>query len=345
MKNKKILSNGMITALVTIISLVLVFAITLSVFLIVDKPFGETEDEKKEGEVKADYPFRKTIDFTLPSVPENSATISAGDINSEKALVLNATDSVVLASRQGSQLIYPASMTKVMTLIVVFENLKNEDSLKEVITISEEVQMQMESAGSSGFGLKAGEKLTVEDLIYVMILQSDNIACVTLAEYIAGSEAEFVKLMNAKVREMGLLEGDSEKSPSTLFRNSHGLHHQYHYSTCYDMASIMAYAMKNTFCANVLTSLKYKPSDNFRPNDGITFYNAFLVHGVSEGKISPDNAKFIAGKTGYTEEAGSCLVSVAKGKDGKQYIVVTSHAPTTQARLDDQLFLYNTYVK
>lgn len=342
MNNKKILSNGMITAIITIILLVIVFAITLAVFMIVDKPFGG-QAEEKPSEPKADYPFKQEINFSVPVMPEDSVAISVSDINSEKALVLNASENKILASRQGSQMIYPASMTKVMTLIVVYENLKTEASLKDVLTISAEVQNDMVAAGSSGFGLKAGEKLTVEDLINVMILQSDNIACVTLAQYIAGSEAEFVKLMNAKVREMGLLDGDAENNPSTLFQNSHGLHHQYHYSTCYDMASIMAYAMKNTFCANVLTSLKYKPSDNFRPNDGITFYNAFLVHGINEGKISPKNATFIAGKTGSTDEAGKCLVSVAKGKDGKQYIVVTSHAPTIQERLDDHLYLYNTY--
>ena len=72
-------------------------------------------------------------------------------------------------------------------------------------------------------------------------------------------------MMNAKARELGLSES------TTLFQNCSGLHHQYHYTTAYDMAVITAYAMKNTFCADVLTAIKYTPSDNFRPGEGCTF--------------------------------------------------------------------------
>ena len=339
--DQKLISGGMLGALVAIITMLLVFALLLSVFIIVAKPFSGSNDGGS-GENKNDtatYPFHQKIDFTLPDYAEKSATISSANISSEKAVVLNMTDNKIIASRQSSQVIYPASMTKVMTLIVVFENLKNESSLGEVLTISEAVQTQMEAEGSSGFGLKAGERLTVKDLLYVMILQSDNIACVTLAEYIAGSEANFVKLMNDKAREMGLLESQ------TLFQNCTGLHHKYHFTTCKDMAAIMSYAMQNTFCAEILTAKSYVPSNNFRSGEGCTFWNAFLVHGISEGKISPKNATFVAGKTGYTPEAKSCLVSYAKGDNGKEYIVVTAGAATSDKRMEDQLYLYNTYAE
>lgn len=336
----KLISGGMLGALMAIIALVLIFALLLSVFIIVAKPFTPTDGSI--GGTKGDnptYPFRQDIKITPPDYADKSATISSADINSEKAVVLNLTDNKIIASRQSSQIIYPASMTKVMTLIVVFENLKNESSLNEVLTISEAVQSQMEALGSSGFGLKAGEKLTVRDLLYVMILQSDNIACVTLAEYIAGSEADFVKLMNAKAREMGLAE------EQTLFQNCTGLHHKYHFTTCKDMSVIMAYAMQNTFCAEILTAKSYVPSNNFRPADQCTFWNAFLVHGINEGKVGPDTAEIRAGKTGYTDEAKSCLVSYAVGDNGKEYIVVTASAKTSNDRLNDQLYLYNKYVK
>lgn len=339
--NQKLISDGLLGAIVAIIAMLLVFAILLSVFIIAAKPFsdGGSEDggtNKNEG---ATYPFRQSISFSLPDYAEKSATVSAANISSEKAVVLNMTDNRIIASRQSTQVIYPASMTKVMTLIVVFENLKNESSLNEVLTVSEEVQKNMEALESSGFGLKAGEKLTVKDLLYVMILQSDNIACVTLAEYIAGSEAAFVKLMNEKAREMGLSENQ------TLFQNCTGLHHRYHFTTCKDMAAIMSYAMQNTFCAEILTAKSYAPSNNFRPDDQCTFWNAFLVHGIKEGKINPDTATILAGKTGYTDEAKSCLVSYAKGDNGKEYIVVTAGAATSDKRLNDQLYLYNTYAK
>ncbi len=340
--NQKLISGTMLGALTAIIAILLVFAILLSVFIIIAKPFSsdgnKTNDNNKDNNYS--YPFRQEINFSIPGFASGSATITKEDINSEKAVVMNLTDNTIIASRQSSQMIYPASMTKVMTLIVVFENLKNESSLNDVITISEEIVSKMEAAGSSGFGLKAGEKLTVKDLIYVMILQSDNIACETLAEYIAGSSAAFVSMMNEKAEKLGL------SSSTTLFQNCTGLHHQYHYTTCKDMAAIMSYAMQNTFCAEVLTAKSHVPSKNFRPGDGCTFWNKLLVHDLQEGKIDADTATILAGKTGFTdyETSGQCLVSFAKGNDGKEYIVVTAKAQSAPARFDDHLYLYNTYV-
>lgn len=328
----------MLGAITAIICMLLVFAILLSVFLIVAKPFSSEDGSFGGGKNnKETYPFRQDIKFSAPSM-DDAVAISSADINSEKALIMNVTDNKVIASRQSSQIISPASMTKIMTLIVVFENLKSESSLNEVLTVSEEVVAKMEAEDSSGFGIKAGERLTVKDLIYVMILQSDNIACETLAEYIAGSSSAFVSMMNEKAKEMGL------STSTTLFQNCTGLHHSLHYTTCKDMASIMSYAMQNTFCAEVLTAKSYVPSTHFRPGDGCTFWNAFLVHGINDGKTQPNTAEITAGKTGFTTEAKSCLVSFAKGDDGKEYIVVTAKAESTTTRLNDHLYLYNTYV-
>ncbi len=329
----------MLGALTAIVCMLVIFGILLSVFIIAARPFSSSNGGFGGGKNdKETYPFRQNISFSVPDFADDAMTINSGDINSEKAVVLNVTDNTIIASRQSSQIIYPASMTKVMTLIVVFENLKNESSLNEVITISEDVVEKMEAEGSSGFGLKAGERLTVKDLIYVMILQSDNIACEALARYIAGSDSAFVAMMNEKAKEMGL------STSTTLFQNCTGLHHQYHYTTCKDMAAIMSYAMQNTFCAEVLTAKSYAPSNNFRPGDGCTFWNAFLVHGINDGKTQPNTAEMTAGKTGFTDEAKSCLVSFAKGDDGKEYVVVTAKAESTATRLNDHLYLYNTYV-
>ncbi len=339
--NQNFISGAMLGAITAIVSLLVVFAILLSVFMIAAKPFsgngGTTNNNNKNDNYS--YPFRQEIDFSVPDFANGSVTISSADIKSEKAVVMNVTDNTIIASRQSSQIIYPASMTKVMTLIVVFENLKSENSLNDVITISEEIVSKMEAAESSGYGLKAGEKLTVKDLIYVMMLQSDNIACETLAEYIAGGSAAFVSMMNEKAVELGL------SSSTTLFQNCTGLHHQYHYTTCKDMAVIMAYAMQNTFCAEVLTAKSHVPSKNFRPGDGCTFWNKLLVHDLQEGKIDAKTATIIAGKTGFTDykTSGQCLVSFAKGDDGKDYIVVTAKAQSAAARFEDHLYLYNTY--
>ena len=296
-------------------------------------------DNRPAGSV-ADYPFKQEI--TPPAfVDEDCPTISRDAINSDAAIIVDVTDSKILASRRGSQMIYPASMTKVMTLIVIVENLQSESSLGDVITISKEY------GENSGYGLKVGEKLTVKDLMYVAILQSDGLACLELADYIAGSEANFVKLMNKKVEELGLLEGDAENNPSTMFRNCTGLHESYHYSTPYDMAVIMAYAMKNPLCADVLSALSYKPSDNFRPGEGCTFWSTLLHNRLNDGSTQPQKAEIIAGKTGFTEKdtSGFCIVTYAKGDNGHYYVSVTAKAESWVANVDDILTVYNTYVQ
>ena len=322
---------------------ILIIAITATYFIITKAANTQTgtpdEDDVPAGVVE-NYPFYQEIQAPV-FVDNNCPTIPKDSISSEYAILVDVTDGEIVASKKGSQMIYPASMTKVMTLIVVVENLKSEAALNDVITISK-TQGQ-----NSGYGFKGGEKLTVKDLLYAAILQSDGVACLELADYIAGSETEFVKLMNAKVADLGLLEGDPENAPSTMFQNCTGLHHKYHFSTSYDMAVIMAYAMQNSLCANVLSSLSYKPGDNFRPGEGCTFWHTLLHNHLKDGSVQPNKATILAGKTGLTEKdtSGHCIVTYAKGKDGHFYVSVTAKAGSWIGNTDDILKIFNTYVK
>lgn len=329
--------NLLLVILITVILMIAIlaayFAVTLSAR--VETPEGDTGKDNTPASSDADYPFRvEGISVELPEAKDAKQTIGSDLINSTNAILVDVTANEVVASRQGGQIIYPASMTKVMTLIVVAENLKSEESLNDVLTVN------IPRGEHSGYGFEIGEKLTVKDLIYAAILQSDGVACIMLAEYIAGSEANFVKLMNEKAREMGLDE------KTTLFQNCTGLHHDYHFSTCHDMAVIMAYAMKNPFCANVLTSIKYNPSNNFRPGEGCTFWHALLHNQLSDGAKQPQNAEILGGKTGWTgKNSGYCIVAYAKGDDGHYYISVTAKAESWIANVDDILNVFNTYVK
>ncbi len=333
------IDDSSLNLLVVLVAVILLFSIMLTTYFTValisreDKPTIEDPDDKPAS-TSEDYPFKVDgIVVDIPKIDEAKNTISSELINSEKAILVDVTANEIVASRQGSQMIYPASMTKVMTLIVVVENLKSEAALDEVLTI------EHERGSNSGYGFNIGEKLTVKDLIYAAILQSDGVACLTLADYIAGSEANFVQLMNEKAKEMGI--GDT-----TLFQNCTGLHHQYHYSTCRDVAIMMAYAMKNSLCTSVLTSLKYVPSDNFRPDDGCTFWHTFLHNQLSDGNIQPKNAEIIGGKTGFTEKetSGYCIVSYAKGDNGHYYVSVTAKADGWSANVQDILNIFNEYV-
>ena len=332
------IDDSSLNLLLVITAVILLFSIMLSVYFTVamisreDKP--ETDDNT-QASADGDYPFRvEGINIDLPSTDEAKNTIPSDFINSEKAILVDVTANEIVASRQGSQMIYPASMTKVMTLIIIAENLKSEVELDRVLTI------EHERGENSGYGFEVGEKLSVKDLIYAAILQSDGVACLTLADYIAGSEANFVGLMNEKAAELGI--GDT-----TLFQNCTGLHHKYHYSTCRDIAIMMAYAMQNPLCTSVLTSLKYNPSDNFRPGDGCTFWHTFLHNQLSDGSIQPKDAEIIGGKTGLTEKdtSGYCVVAYAKGDNGHYYVSVTAKATGWSANVDDIINIFNEYVK
>ena len=334
------IDDSALNLLVVIVAVILLFSIMLSVYFTValisrkETPEASEPDDTPVSE-EGEYPFRvEGINVDFPAIGDSKNTIPDELINSEYALLVDVTANEIVASRKGSQLIYPASMTKVMTLIVIAENLKSEAELDKVLTI------EHERGSNSGYGFNVGEKLTVKDLIYAAILQSDGVACLTLADYIAGSEANFVKLMNAKAAELGI--GDT-----TLFQNCTGLHHQYHYSTCRDVAIMMAYAMQNPLCTSVLTSLKYNPSGNFRPNDGCTFWHTFLHNQLSDGNIQPKKADIIGGKTGLTEKetSGYCVVAYAKGDNGHYYVSVTAKAGGWSANVDDILNIFNEYVE
>ena len=317
--------------MIAIVAIVLITAIYGIIFAI-SNPLALLPDLNNGGASgSSEYPFRQDIELPLPEFKEGNNEISG--INSTNAVIYDVTDNEIVAYKKSQTIIYPASLTKVMTLIVVYENLPSEESLNDVLTIN------IPRGEHSGFGFEMGEKLTVRDLIYAAILQSDGVACITLAEYIAGSEAKFVQMMNAKARELGL------KESTTLFQNCSGLHHQYHYSTAYDMAVITAYAMKNTFCANVLTSLSYKPSEHFRPGEGCTFWHGFLHNRLNDGAIQPTNATIKGGKTGWTgKDSGYCITSFAQGKNGHTYVVVTAKAESWATAVDDTVNIYKNYI-
>ena len=267
-------------------------------------------------------------------------------LSSERAALIDVSAGTVIASYHADERMYPASMTKVMTLIVVAENLPEESNLQDTITVSQSVYDAMIAAGSSGVKLELGEQLSVEALIYMLMLQSDGIAANELARYIAGTESRFVELMNRKAADMGLV--------NTHFTNVTGLHDDNHYSTCRDIASIMAYAMNMSFCRKVMTTEYYKATSYCTAGENkgktITYhvYHKLLVTMLSETYKSyrPDRLTVTAGKTGYDgKDSGYCLVSYAVTPDGKPYICVTSQSTSYLDCVKDYITIYNKYVK
>ena len=344
------LSLGILISLLAILLVIVIVAITyyfVAAFDPADFSFNSgnvTENETPSA--KVNYPYKQNITVSIePANDDDTITVPIKNVTSQHAALIDLTEGKVIAAKGSSSLIYPASMTKVMTLIIIAENLPNEQALDTLLEIKYPYD------GQSGFGFKVGEKVSVRDLIYAAVLQSDGVACQTLADFIAGSEKKFVELMNGKVKALGLLEGDGENTPSTLFQNCTGIHHDLHYTTAYDLGVIMAYAMKNDFCANVLTTVGYKATSNFREGGPFTFWSNFMHEYLSDGNVQPSTAKILGGKTGWTGKiSGHCIVSYAQGKDGHEYILVTAEAlsDTGEGKLrakEDTLYIYNTYLK
>ncbi len=295
---------------------------------------------------KGDFPYAdgKSGDVMLP-LADKVSIIPADNIVAAHAVLADLSTGKIIASRKADEVIYPASMTKVMTLIVVVENLPSEDSLKDEITVSEAVYDAMKAAGSSGIGMEAGEKLTVESMLYALMLKSDGIAASELARYVAGSEEDFVELMNQKAEKMGLA--------NTHFENPTGLHHPNHTSTAREIASLMAYAMNMKLCRKVLLTQSYKAP--CVGADGAKFdYN--LYHNLIVTKFEerqkqkpplpnqPNTVKVAAGKTGFTEESRYCLVTYAESSDGHGYVCVTAEGDSYNTCISDYITIYNTYV-
>ncbi|MCL6635356.1 MAG: D-alanyl-D-alanine carboxypeptidase [Peptococcaceae bacterium] len=210
---------------------------------------------------------------------------------------MDARTGQILYDKNGRQRRPPASTTKIMTALLALEG----GDLQQVVTVSPRAA----SVGEASLDLRAGEKLTLEELIYGAMLRSGNDACVAIAEHIAGSEAGFVLLMNQKARLIG--------AEDTSFKNTNGLPAPGHYTTARDLAVITRYALRNpTFQKVVRTRGKAigEQGERYLNNTNRLLWSYAWADGV---------------KTGTTDEAGNCLVASAT-RGGRQLISVVLHS-------------------
>ena len=338
--------NYTLIILAAISLLILFTAIYLIAFGISGRSGNTGEgDNQVDVSVNNDYPFKLQITPVIPDYSETVTTLVAktdtsDGLYSEFAALIDMTTGEIIASKKAQKMIYPASMTKVMSLIVVYENLPNKDSLKDKITITRDMIDQKIRDQLSG-DLYMEDELTVEDMIYALMLKSDGIAALGLAEYIAGSEAAFVDLMNQKAVEIGLT--------GTRFANCTGLYNENNYSTCRDFASIMAYALDNEMVFKILSS--YTGREMTVGGKDCTFYATWYS---GQGRFA-DNPRLKtvtvkAAKTGYIDESGMSLVSFAVGTDGQKYINVIVGKPkgsglSESISTSEVKKIYNTYAK
>lgn len=267
---------------------------------------------------------------------ENEATRAMnGEVYSNYGIFIDRENNTVLAERNSNTRINPASMTKILTVLVAaeqLEKLEKEDVLDDTFTMTLEITDYGFIHDCSNVGFLDGETVTVRDLLYGTILPSGADAAVGLATYLSGSQEAFVELMNAKVEELGLAK-------TTHMMNCVGIYDEEHYSTAYDMAMIMEAAMDNELCREVMSARTYTTSATEQHPEGIIISNWFIRR--IEDKDT--GGEVLCAKTGYVVQSGSCAASYGKDHGGKEYICVTADAHSSWRCIYDHVALYSQF--
>ncbi len=221
--------------------------------------------------------------------------------NSVSEIIMDVNTGRVLFENNANEKKYMASTTKILTAICIIENC----DLSEVITVTDKT---IGVEGSSIY-LEVGEKLSVKDLLYGLMLRSGNDCAETLAIYCCGSIEKFSQLMNETAKKIG--------ASNSNFVNPHGLHDDYHYTTAYDLALISRYAMKNQDFRNIVSTKSVKIPFSTRN------YDRYLIN---KNKMLKEFEGANGIKTGYTKKAGRCLVSSCF-RNGLELICVVLNCP------------------
>lgn len=246
----------------------------------------------------------------VPATPQ-PVTVDLSGLNSPCAILIG-RDGSVLGQLEAHRQIPPASLTKMMTVLLAAENLPDLDA---PVTLADEIFPPLWAANASMAGFLPGETVTVRDLMYGALLPSGAECCVALAGQVAGSEQGFVRLMNRKAEELGLTD--------THFCNATGLQDPEHLSTVADLAALLNAALDNDDFRTVFTTHSYTTTPTDQHPDGLTLESSLFASltGDRVGEVT-----LLGGKTGYTDEAGLCLATLARCGES-EYILVTAGAP------------------
>lgn len=256
--------------------------------------------------------------------------VKAFNISSKNAVLYNMNEDKIIYEINKDEKTSIASLTKIMTTLVAIENI---DDYDKKITLNYNMFKGLKEANAAVIGLKSGQVVTYNDLLYGMFLASGADATKAIAISISGSEEEYVKLMNKKAKEL--------KMNNTKFKNTTGLDEDNQYSTVNDVAILLKEALKNEKFKEIFTAKSYKFSDN-----SITVYSTLR----KTANTYNYNVDYIKGaKTGYTYNAGRCLASIALDKENNiEYLLVTTNASINKNdayHIKDAVTIYNYYFK
>lgn len=287
------------------------------------EPEHPVEVAPEEKPVTAAYEFQETA---------NTKGLYSEEVISTHALLIDESTDTIIASKGAKERISPASMTKVLTLLVAAEHV-SEEQLNDMFTMTIDITDYSYVNDCSNVGFLVDEKIPVIDLFYGTILPSGGDAAVGLATYVAGSHEAFVDLMNQKLVELGL-------SDSAHFTNCVGLYDENHYCTIYDMAVIMKAALQNELCKKVLAEKCYTTTPTEQHPEGIIISNWFLRR--IEDKET--GGEVLGAKTGFVQQSGSCAVSYQVADNGVPYICVTAGSSSSWRCIYDHVEIYNQYI-
>ena len=258
------------------------------------------------------------------------ATTSVDDeVQSTNGIFIDLATGNILFDRDAHTRINPASMTKVLTVLVAAEHVTD---WSDTFEITPEITNYSYVHDCSAVGFSNNEVVTVEDLFYGTVLCSGGDAALGLATYVAGSQEAFVDMMNEKLKELGL-------SDTAHFTNCVGLYDENHYCTVYDIAMILEAAIDHPQCRGVLSTKKYTTSSTPEHPEGIQISNWFLRR--IEDKDT--GGEVICGKTGFVAQSGSCAVSYGMDESGMEYICATANAHSGWRCIYDHVALYSEF--
>lgn len=278
------------------------------------------------------------IDIYTGELYSQNLCVSAEDVEikgftSDDSLYASAlfdvTNSKVAFADNIHDRVYPASTTKILTALVAMENC----NLDEIVTISKKASASSFAYDEQVCRLKEGDTLTLEALLNGLLIWSGNDAAVAIAEYVGGSIEEFAAMMNQKANEL--------MATNTHFVTPNGLHDEEHYTTVYDLYLIFNECIKHEEFVKIISSDSYVADiidadgkERQEKWESTSFYAREIV-------LEPEGGKVIGGKTGYTGEAGNCLILLNEDEYGRYYISIVMGADDKPLLYEDMTAIIN----
>ena len=294
----------------------------------------EPEEPPEESETLTSPSEEAGLFFEGYEVHETERTVrlTEEDVRSEFAVLIDMKTGEVIAEKKSDEVIAPASMTKILTLLVATEHLTGQEKLDDTTIMTQEIGDLVYRKDLSAVGYKVGDVIPVRDLLYGTILPSGADAAMMLAEYVAGSQEAFVDMMNEKVASLGLSE-------TAHFANVVGLYDPDNHCTVKDMAMILKAAVENDLCREVLSAHIYTTAPTQEHPDGIEISNWFLRR-IEDKDTHGD---VICAKTGFVDQSGCCAASYQISNTGGRYICVTGNTWSSWQCIYDHVGLYSRF--